>query len=455
MGSQATSDTLINTAGQDTGADGLFNVLVADYAGDFNFAGSGDSTALTFNAIENLTGDDIGNDVFNVSKAIDTLTGLGGNDVFNIQATSRVTTIYAGAGTDTINVGSLAPATPGTLDGMVGQLVVHGEDDGDTLNADAGEDVLTLRASGDSSGVNFNGGLDDDTFNVQGTGSGSATLIKGDAGVNTINIGSLAPATGGIVDNIHGALEIQSAGDDIAKVDDTGSAGWKVGTLTPTTLTGLGMGPDRSGLPGITYTGLATLNIYLGAGGAVPPDDTIGNVFYINDIEPLTHTTVDGGISDNDTVLATFAQDFDGRLDLTAFEHGTVTVARDFNGTLTDTLPGHLETITIGHAFNVTGALLARSIDEMTIGPDQLQVGSNMAGQITVQGLLGSLRVAGGTPGTIVAGHVGMSRCMAGLVRSSSRSMRIASNGSSRKLPNRSLPAAQPSGDRLGGDTVH
>src|SRR6516162_239063 len=43
----------------------------------------------------------------------------------------------------------------------------------------------------------------------------------------------------------------------------------------------------------------------------------------------------------------------------------------------------------------------------MTIGPAHLSVGQDMAGQIVVSGTLGSLRVAGGTPGSITAGHIG------------------------------------------------
>ena len=71
----------------------------------------------------------------------------------------------------------------------------------------------------------------------------------------------MASATGGIADNIQGALTIYGSGADTLNVDDTGSAGTKTGDLTSTTLTGLAMGPG-----GITYYNLALLNISLGAG---------------------------------------------------------------------------------------------------------------------------------------------------------------------------------------------
>ncbi len=92
-------------------------------------------------------------------------------------------------------------------------------------------------------------------------GPSGPTNIYTQAGTNTINVGSLEPATGGIVDGIQGALTVYGNGTDILNVDDTGSAGGKAGYLTNSTLTGLGMIPA-----GITYSGLATLNIFLGGG---------------------------------------------------------------------------------------------------------------------------------------------------------------------------------------------
>ena len=85
VGGPARGDTLANG----TAADGLFNVTGSYDAGDFNFAGSADTAALTFQAVENLTGSDTGNDVFNVTKGIGALTGLGGDDTFNMMTGGR------------------------------------------------------------------------------------------------------------------------------------------------------------------------------------------------------------------------------------------------------------------------------------------------------------------------------------------------------------------------------
>jgi hypothetical protein len=249
-----------------------------------------------------------------------------------------------------------------------------------------------------------------DTFNVTSTSepttvNGAVISAGGVVGsnVNVFNVGSRAPAAGGIVDTIKGPLVVVGAGPDTMNVDDTGSTAPKSGTLTPTTLTGLNMGTG-----GVTYSGLTTLTIQLGSGGSTLPNGPVGNTFTINDINLLTQTSVDGGVSNNDTANVTFAADFKGRLDLTAFEHGSVTVNGSWYGTLNDPQPGHLEVVNIVNgSMTPTGVLQVGSLDTMTIGPAHLSVGQDIAGQIGVSGTLGSLRVAGGTPGSITAGHIG------------------------------------------------
>jgi hypothetical protein len=215
-----------------------------------------------------------------------------------------------------------------------------------------GGDTFTVQGTLAGSSTKIIGYGGNDVFNVQAT-AGPLTVVTG-TGVsgNTINVGSLAPATGGTLKNIQGALTVTGAGSDTLKVDDTGSTVARSGTLTPTTLTGLGMGTG-----GITYNGLSVLNVNLGSGG---------NTFAINDINPSTRTSISGGSSSNDRLTARFAQDFTGRLDLTGFEHATITVVRNFKGTLTDTAPGHIELLTVGGA--LTGTLVAGTIDRKTVG---------------------------------------------------------------------------------------
>src|SRR5262249_33496518 len=144
--------------------------------------------------------------------------------------------------------------------------------------------------------------------------------------------------------------------------------------------------------------GLGAVNVRLGSGG---------NAFAVDDVDPATDVSIDGGTSAKDSVAVTSSGDFDGHLDLTAFEHGTVTVNGEFDGQLSDTAPGPLERVKIVGSLTPTGRITAGDLASLTIGPDGLGLGKDLAGVVTVAGTLGSARVAGGTPGSIVAGHVG------------------------------------------------
>jgi hypothetical protein len=266
---------------------------------------------------------------------------------------------------------------------------------------------------------------------VDGTAAGAA---------NTFNVGSLAPIlTGGIVGNIDGPLVIDGSGTDTANVDDTGDTTNRTdGLLTDTKLTGLGMAGS------ITYGGLAALNVNLGSGN---------DSFEETGIAPTTVTTVDGGPG-TDTYDGNFPGNFAGTLFVKHFENITMEVADDFSGSFTASDPGNVQSIAIGGSLTTTGNIHADNIDsmtvgqdyagttiatnkigllaiggtmtntglvqtggdldEMTIGPDMYSPGHDMAGRIIVGGTLGDLRVAGATPGTIQAGHIGTIRVYGG-----------------------------------------
>src|SRR5260221_8290985 len=99
-----------------------------------------------------------------------------------------------------------------------------------------------------------------DTTNVQ-TIAGATTVNTGTE-ADTINVGSLAPATGGNVNAINALLTINgNDGADTLNVDDAGDSLANTGTLTSTTLTGLGMAS------GIVYGSLEAVNVNLGSGG--------------------------------------------------------------------------------------------------------------------------------------------------------------------------------------------
>jgi hypothetical protein len=119
---------------------------------------------------------------------------------------------------------------------------------------------------------------------------------------NTFNVGSKAPGTGGIVDNIQGGLVIAASELDTLNVDDTGSTTAKAGTLTDSTSTGLGLGPD-----GITYSGLHALHINLGS----VVNHFLVDVSNATDLPP--DTTVDGGSSQGSAMTATWTGDANER----------------------------------------------------------------------------------------------------------------------------------------------
>ena len=194
--------------------------------------------------------------------------GGAGNDTFNVNPAgieNTLTVNAAGGGSNRLIVDDSGNTTTSHNDVVVTSNTITGFAPG----------VIDYFASGNftdpsgSDGILLIGSaVGGNTFNVQSTLAGSSTEIQTFGANNTFNVSSKEPMPGGIVDNIQGALTVAGNGADTMNVDDTGSTTAKTGTLTATTLTGMNMGPS-----GITYSGLATLNISLGSGG------TTGNTF--------------------------------------------------------------------------------------------------------------------------------------------------------------------------------
>jgi hypothetical protein len=292
------------------------------------------------------------------------INGQNGNDIINVQSTGATTNINTGVGTNTVNIGSLAPSTNGILDDIQGAVFVTGSGS-DTLNADdtgspggktglLTSTTLTGLTMG-AGGITYSGlavlkinlGSGNDTFNVQSTNASTTTTLNTGAGTNTINIGSLAPGANGILDNIQGGLVVVGSGTDTLNVDDTGSAGSKTGILTPTTLTGLGMGAS-----GINYSGVSALNISLGSGG---------NTFTISDTNASTTSTLNSG-SGADTVNlttdsgTTTINGQDGNDTINILSTNAVTMIATGTGTNTVNI-GSNEPSSNGVVQNIQGAL--------------------------------------------------------------------------------------------------
>lgn len=238
-----------------------------------------------------------GNDTLTVlhDSGPTTLNGGPGADTFNLRATGAVTTIDTGStgGANIINVGGTAPTAGGVLSGIAGEIHLAG-DGSDTLNIDDSGDAtgqvgnisatavsgLSPAAIDYASVANLNVNLGDggDTLTVTGTAAGqttinghsgadtfnirainSTTTVNSGTGANTVNVGSLAPASGGVLSGISTALTLNGGGSDILNFDDSGDAANTTESLSGNGLSGLTPTP-------ITYGGAAAVNLALGFG---------------------------------------------------------------------------------------------------------------------------------------------------------------------------------------------
>ncbi|MGN6642873.1 MAG: beta strand repeat-containing protein, partial [Verrucomicrobiota bacterium] len=293
VGSTGTAGSLSGIAGElIVNGQGGSNILNVDDSGSA-MAKVGSLNGLL------LTGSDMGVDGVTYSSMAALNISLGsGNDTFNVMATNAttLTTINTGAGANTVNVASNAPAgTGGVLTGIAGKLIVNGQGMADTLNVDDSGDSLassliltssTLTGLGMANndvakGLEFHGleilnvllASHDNALYLKGSPAGTITNIVTGSGANQIAIGTQAqltpgaltngeaPNTGSTLADVLGAINLVGSGQDTLNVDDTGSLSDKIGVLTATTLTGLGMGTG-----GVIYAGVISLTLSLGSG---------------------------------------------------------------------------------------------------------------------------------------------------------------------------------------------
>ncbi|RKZ99689.1 MAG: hypothetical protein DRQ45_08330, partial [Gammaproteobacteria bacterium] len=122
--------------------------------------------------------------------------------------------------------------------------------------------VVSATDSLDSININTLGGADD----ILVPSLVSVARIEGGDGADRVAVGSHASVTsntGGTLEAIGAMLTVVGGlGADSLSIDDSGETSGQVGTLTGTLLTGFGL-PDG----GIAYSGLATLDLFLGQGG--------------------------------------------------------------------------------------------------------------------------------------------------------------------------------------------
>ena len=315
-----TTDLLTNTSLQVTGGVTqtitLADFQTANLVGSMNGASSFDLTSWTGNG--SLTGQSNSNTLlatndvasFVLSDTLFQRSGHGDMTLSQVQTAN----LNGGGSANTFTVGSWSGTA--NLDGKNGSdaynLTLSGTGTGtvnvsdsgssgiDTLNITAQKTTLvtstsvrvgTQRVNYGTSGIevlNVLGGKGSLIFNDQSTNANLTTTVQTTGNSNVINIGStsgMAPLSPGVVNQILGLLNLVGSGLDTANVDDTGDGTGQTGYLTSTHLTGLAMGAQ-----GITYSGLASLNINLGTGA---------DTFDVQATATGTATTVNSGTGNN------------------------------------------------------------------------------------------------------------------------------------------------------------
>jgi hypothetical protein len=347
--------------------------------------------------------DGIGNPLATSALQILAVSGQQDNDLVELRGmlAGITATFSGGTGNDTFNLRSLAPISVNAIDGPV---AISGDDGEDTLNVyDTGDSIAntgtltstSLTGLGMTGGVTYgtlealnislgNGG---NTFTIQDThtgltvlnsGSGADTVhvrqihgtttVNTEAGNDVINVGSLAPSTGGSVNQIASALIVNGGEStlDSLNVDDTGDATSNDGVLTATTLTGLGMGF------GITYSNLETLNISLGAGG---------NSFNVRATAAGTATTLNSGngndvltIDSNGALPGGTVNDVVSSLTINGQGGFSVLTMEDFSDTTGDKVhvtPTQVGAVTGDTFFGAGGFLTYSDLDQVTLNMSQ------------------------------------------------------------------------------------
>ena len=129
------------------------------------------------------------------------LTYTGLEPISSTISTTNVTLNYSGVD-ETIDISDGSGGST-TVTSTAAETVTFSNPSGTlTVNAGAGDDVVTLKGSPTSSTIVLNGQAGEDTINVWSTGSVSDTTINGGDNTDTINLGSTTNSLGGIIGNI-------------------------------------------------------------------------------------------------------------------------------------------------------------------------------------------------------------------------------------------------------------
>jgi Ca2+-binding RTX toxin-like protein len=176
---------------------------------------------------------------------------------------------------------------------------------GDYGNMDPGVgSIIDLQGIIEGSSVEIFGGSDNDIIALPRLFAGMPATVWMGSGDDLLHIGSLATPdsnTGGVVNTIAGLLTVHGEdGYDILSVDDSGDEDGNFGTMTDSSITGLGMAE------GIIYHTVEQIDITLGSG-----HDT----FNVQSTAAGTSTLIEGRGGNDSFVLSSDPLGVEGTLD--------------------------------------------------------------------------------------------------------------------------------------------
>jgi Ca2+-binding RTX toxin-like protein len=348
------------------------------------------TTAITYVALEGLQIDaGTGGDEFDVQGTAAatpvTINSGDGNDTVNVRGTTSALNINGNSGNDTVNIGSMAPSSSGTLTGITGPISVANSSGTTTLNIDdtgytaartatiTGNSITGLApaainyTAGQVSALQISGGRGGNTFTVQNTGSGTSTTlnsgtggdtvnvrattgplnIEGNAGSDAVNIGSASGTLLGITGPVSVA---NSSGTTALTVNDSGETSARTATITDGSITGLA--PAAISYTPSNGSGAQITALTVNGGNA---NDTVN----VQSTSASTPVTVNGG-GGNDTV------NVGGTADTLDTILGPVT-ANGQAGT-GDTLNLKDQGSSAAHSYTVTATTVNRGMGLITFG---------------------------------------------------------------------------------------
>jgi hypothetical protein len=339
------------------------------------------------------------------------ITGLAPGATIQYSALSPIDlTINGGSGGNTFNLANPPPSE-------LALTTLNGGNGGDTFNIAAAPSNLDITTG---SGTNH--------LNIQGNGPSDSMNIHAKAGQNTITIGSLAPAVGGSLANVRGAIFIDDANSSTALIVDDSTdpvfqnvilnQGISANVINFTTLGPFGVPID------FPKTAMKSVDVFGGKGGDFftilnPPSTPVtlhggaGTSTLVGGNLPNVWNITDTNAGSVGSVSFRSIQNLVGGSDLDTFRFsngkgvsGTINGGGGFNvldysaytTPVTVNLAANKATGVGGFVFNIQGVIGGSGSNILTSGPSGAVLIGGSGGNILIGGPGRDMLVAGPGP---------------------------------------------------------